>query len=584
MLFLGEIVVHNVEISWAFGELADLLELKGENFFKIRAYRQAARIIAGLSDSVEEMYHNNTLGRIPGIGKNIAAKIGELAEKGKMDKLEKIRSEIPPGLLEIMCLPGIGPKRAAFLYQNLGVKTLAELEQAARDRKVRFLKGMGAKFEIDIIRNAEMVRNRTGKFLLGVARELALELSGYLERIPGVARVAVAGSVRRWKETVGDIDLLAASHNFKAVLDALAYHPRTREVLERREDYIKTMTWWGIPVELVAVGPEKFWMALLRQTGSRKHLEELARHAEQNNWELTPDGIKRKHGPEDGEGRYRAPSSEEDIYSMLGLTYIPPELREGSGEVSMASAGSLPCLVDAGDILGDLHLHSQWSDGASSIEDIVGKAMERGYRYVAITDHSQSLKIARGLSAERLAEQFSYIDGVNRNLKGFRVLKGVEVDILARGGLDLGNQVLEQSDVVVASVHSGFKQDRETITSRIMEAVENRHVDIIGHLTGRLLGQREAYALDVERILEEAGKRGKIMEINASPDRLDLNERHARMAVDFGAYIAINTDAHEAGKMDEMEYGVAVARRAGLDKDVIVNTMELGDLMKILDR
>lgn len=570
--------MHNVEIASAFNELADLMELKGEDFFKIRAYRQAARTIACLEEPVEEMYRKKTLPRVPGIGKNIAAKVGELVEKGKMDKLEKIRAEIPRGLLEIMALPGIGPKRAAFLYRSLGVTNLDDLEQAARNRKVRFLKGMGAKTEMDIIYNIEMIRNRTGKFLLSVARELAGELCGYLEGIPGVERVAVAGSVRRWREMVEDLDLLAACRDFEAALNALALHPRVREVLERRENYIKTMTWWGIPVELVTVEPGDFWAALLWETGSRGHLEELARHALRINRELTPAGVKSR----DGGAWAGEAASEEDIYFQLGLGYIPPELREGAGEVESALAGKIPVPVETGDIRGDLHLHSQWSDGAASIGDIVERAVEKGYSYVAITDHSQSLKIARGLTPERLDEQYDYIDRLNRELDGITVLKGIEVDILARGGLDLEDEILEKADVVVASVHSGFKQDRETITARIMEAVENRHVDIIGHLTGRILGHREAYDLDVERVLEEAGKAGKIMEINASPDRLDLNERHARMAVDFGAKIAINTDAHDLRRMDEMEYGVAVARRAGLERRDIVNTLELDDLMKIL--
>lgn len=570
--------MHNVEIAWAFNELADLMELKGEDFFKIRAYRQAARTIAGLEEPVEEMYRRKTLARVPGIGKNITAKVGELVEKGKMDKLEKIRAEIPRGLLEIMVLPGIGPKRAAFLHQSLGVTNIEELEKAAKNRKIRFLKGMGAKTEMDIIYNIEMIRNRTGKYLLAVARDLARELSGHLEGIPGVERVEVAGSVRRWRETVEDLDLLAACRDFDAALGALARHPRTREVLEWRENYVRAVTWWGIPVELVTVEPENFWAALLWETGSEGHLEDLARHALHNNLELTRAGVKR--GEDDP--RPGAAQSEEDIYSLLNLKYIPPELREGAGEVESALAGRLPSLVETGDIRGDLHVHSQWSDGAASIGDIAERALEKGYSYVAVTDHSQSLKIARGLTPERLAEQYEYIDRLNRELDGITVLKGVEVDILSRGGLDFDDVILEKADVVVASVHSGFKQDRETITARIMEAVENRHVDIIGHLTGRLLGHREAYDLDAERVLEEAGKAGKIMEINASPDRLDLNERHARMAVDFGAKIAINTDAHDLRRMDEMEYGVAVARRAGLEAGDIVNTLELDSLMRIL--
>lgn len=570
--------MHNVEIAWAFKELADLLEFKGDNYFKIRAYRQAARIIENLVDPVEDMYHQRTLDSIRGIGKNIASKVGELAETGQMEKLEKLRLEISPGLTEIMLLPGIGPKRAGFLYENLGVKNLAELEQAARDGKIRQMKGMGHKTEIEIIRNAELIRNRSGRFPLGLVKGLAYSLSAYMDGVPGVEKVSVAGSVRRWKETVEDIDLLAASRDFEIALDAMARHPRTREVVTRMDDYIRIITWWGIPVELVVVHPEDFWFFLLLKTGSKKHLEELAGYAAENNLDLTATGIK-QHCKDI---MYRGLESEEDIYSVLNLDYIPPELRQGTCEIELARVGKLPTLLTTGDIAGDLHVHSQYSDGLASIEDIVNKALEKGYEYVAITDHSQSLRVAGGLSPERLADQFAYIENLNKCLDGITVLKGVEVDILAKGGLDLDDQLLESADVVVASIHSGFKQSPEIITSRIIEAVENKHVDIIGHLTGRLLGSRQPYSLDVEKILERAAKNKKIMEINASPDRLDLNETHARMAVDFGARIAINTDAHDLKQMDDMEHGVAVARRAGLNPTDVVNTLKYDDFIKVI--
>ncbi len=574
----GAILVQNVEVARAFYELADLLEIKGEDFFKIKAYRRAARAIAGLNRPVEDLYRQNKLSLVPGIGRNITAKVGELIEKGKIEKLEKLRAEIPRGLLEIMALPGIGSKRAGFLYEKLGVTTLEDLERAARERRVRFLKGMGAKTEMDIIYNVEMIKKRSGKYNLGVAWELAGELKGFLEGVSGVERVAVAGGVRRWREVVEEIVLVAACRDPGVVLDALSLHPRTGEVIERGESYIGITARWGIPVKLVTVEPENFWFTLLWETGSEGHLKELARHADSRNWEFGGSGIKRRGG-EAGEV---AGASEEELYNLLDLEYIPPELREGCGEVDRASRGALPSLVKTGDIRGDLHLHSQWSDGAASIEEIAVRALEKGYSYVAITDHSQSLKVARGLSPHRLAEQYEHIDRLNREMDGITVLKGVEVDILAGGGLDFDDRVLEMADVVVASVHSGFKQDRQTITSRIMEAVENRHVDIIGHLTGRILGYREAYHLNVEDILEQAGKMGKIIEINSSPDRLDLNDSHARKAVESGVRIAINTDAHDLGRMDEIDYGVAVARRAGIEPRHIINTLELDDLLKIL--
>ncbi|GBF32725.1 DNA polymerase X family [Desulfocucumis palustris] len=571
-------ILHNMEIAWSFYELADLLEFKGDDFFKLRAYRNAAKTIAGLPEPVERLYREKKLAKVPGIGKNILAKIGELVATGKMEKLERLRREIPGGVLEIMALPGVGAKRASIFYQQLGAASLDQLLQAAREHRIRALAGMGAKTELEIVRNIDILRNRAGSFLLGLARQLADELTGFIKMLPEALKVEVAGSVRRWRETVGDLDILVASREPEQVLDAVALYPRTREILERKRNIIKVATWWGIPVEVAVVSPEQFWFALLWNTGSKKHLEQLINLSLSKGFKLEPGGLS-------GNGHQALiPHSEGDIYSRLGLQYIPPELREGRGEVEQADAHALPELLENGDIKGDLHLHSNWSDGGNSIGEIAARAREKGYSYIAVTDHSQSLKIARGLTPERLEEQYALIDGLNGEYTDFTVLKGIEVDILAGGGLDLPDQVLETADVVVASVHSGFRQDPETITSRILQAVESEHVDIIGHLTGRMLGQREGYAVDVERVLEAAARHGKIMEINSSPDRLDLNDENVRLAREYGVKIAINTDAHDLKRLDEMEYGVATARRGGLESRDVVNTLELPELLKILRR
>lgn len=569
--------MHNAEIAWSFSELADMMELKGADYFKIRAYRHAARIFLSLEEPIEIMYKQKTLAAVPGIGSKILAKVGELLEKGKMEKLERLRAEIPGGLLEIMTLPGIGPKRAAFLYKSLGLQSIEQLEKAARNKKIRNLKGMGVKTEFEIIRNIETLRGNAGKFQLSLARELAKELLEYLEGLPGVDKVSVVGSVRRWKETVTDLDLLVSSFEPEKVLSNFTYHPYFTKILERDINFIGCLTRWGIKVELAVVSPDEYAYALFYKTGSKHHLKELSKYS--GEWKPTFNGFKNQ----EGNSIRKNFGSEEDIYSFLKLQYIPPELREGRGEVKAARAGNIPTAVTIKSIRGDLHMHSNWSDGTASIEEIADRAREKGYEYIAITDHSQSLKIAGGLDLKRLNEQYDYIDKLNKKFEDFKVLKGIEVDILAKGGLDFDDEVLEQADVVVASVHSGFKQDRETITSRVIQAVENKHVDIIGHLTGRLLGSREAYELDIERVLEAAGRYGKVMEINSSPDRLDLNETNARMAVDFGAKIAINTDSHSLKHLDEMEYGVAIARRAGLESEDIVNTMELEHLLKVLD-
>lgn len=561
--------MHNNEVAWIFYELADLLEFKGEDFFKVRAYRNAARVLAALEEPLEEIRRDGRLGKIPGIGKNIAAKVEEILLTGGLKKHRELLQEIPPGLMDIASLPGIGPKRARLIWDGLKVSSLEELYEAAGAGRLRKLPGMGAKSESDIIRNIDMQRSRTGRVLLSTARELAAELSAFLRSMPGVDRVEVGGSVRRWRETVRDIDLVASAQQPDDVLNALAGHPRVMEVLERKENFIRVLSRWNIPVDLAVVPAEDFWLMLLKATGSSGHYRRLG--------ELAAGGGQALGGPTGG-----APQSEEEIYRWLGLPFIPPELREDRGEIEAAKSGRLPRLIESGDIKGDLHLHTSWSDGQHTPEEMAARAREKGYSYIAVTDHSQSLKIAHGLSLERFLEQLREIREFNNKLTGFRVLTGIEVDILPRGGLDCPDSILKEVDIVVASIHSAFKQNRETITARFLSAVENKHVDIIGHLTGRLIGQREGYALDVERVLEAAAKHGTILEINSSPDRLDLNDTLARRAREAGVKLAINTDAHDRRRMDEMIYGVAVARRAWLEAPDVVSTMPVDDLLEFL--
>ncbi|WP_027717714.1 DNA polymerase/3'-5' exonuclease PolX [Desulfovirgula thermocuniculi] len=580
--------MHNMEISWALRELADILEFLGEDFFKVRAYRRAAKIIAGLERPAEELYRQGTLGKIPGIGRNILAKIGELLTKGEMEKLKALRQEVPAGILEIMALPGIGPRRARFLYEQLGVTSLEELERAAREKKVRALKGMGVKTEMEILRSIELVRRRQGEVLLPLARELARELAECVREAPGVLAVSVAGGVRRWQETVGEILLVAAAKGAEPVLGALAAHKRVREVAWQGNGGIRVQTWWGVPVELRVVKPEEYGVALVKATGSEEHCARLFALARRKG--VSPEDL--LFPPAAGDATQPVPEfpgaplpqAEQEVYRRLGLWPVPPELREGGEELEAAVRPEPPRLIEPGDIKGDLHVHSDWSDGASSILQLVQRAKEKGYRYIAITDHSRSLGVARGLSLERLEEQHRFIRELNEKEKDFRVLTGVEVEILPRGGLDFPEEVLAGADVVVASIHSGFRQDRETITGRLLEAIKNEHVDIIAHPTGRLLGEREAYAVDMERVLEAAAKYGKILEINSSPDRLDLDPHYARLARQYGVKVAINSDAHDLRRLDEVVYGVAVARRAWLSPEDVVNTMDLPDLLKILGR
>ncbi|BAF60128.1 MAG: DNA polymerase/3'-5' exonuclease PolX [Pelotomaculum sp.] len=564
--------MQNFEVAWIFHELADLLEFKGEDFFKIRAYRNAARVLACLEEPLEEIWKRGELAKIPGIGKNIAAKINEVLATGHLKKHEELLQEIPPGLLEIMSLPGIGPKRAGLIYRKLGVASLEELARAAREGRVRSLPGMGSKTESDIIRNIEMREDRAGRVLLATARELAGELAGFLKILPGVSRVEAGGSLRRWQETVGDIDLVVAASEPEPVIQAAVAHPRVREITERSGNRFRFQTQWGISVDLEIVPEELFVQALFRSTGSKAHYRKIQGM-------LAGRG---KHVESDFAGRAGKTFEEADIYASLDLPFIPPELREDRGEVEAALQGRLPRLVELKDIKGDLHIHTTWSDGLGTVEQMAARAREKGYQYIAVTDHSQSLKIARGLSLNMLREQHRAIRSLNEQNGDFRILTGIEVDILPKGGLDCPDELLKEADLVVASVHSAFKQDRETMTARIISAVENRNVDIIGHLTGRLIGQREEYALDLERVLEAAASCGTILEINSSPDRLDLNDINARKAREKGIKMAISTDAHDLKRMDEMLYGVSVARRAWLEPGDILNTMDIDELLQFL--
>ncbi|MBM7854785.1 DNA polymerase (family 10) [Desulfohalotomaculum tongense] len=568
--------MKNVQVAWVFYEMADLLEIKGADFFKIRAYRNAAKAISRLEKPVEELVRQGLLNKIPGIGKAISAKTEEILETGTCRAYQQLLEQVPRGLLEVRLLPGIGPKKARTLFQELGITSLEELEKAARERRVRKLPGMSAKTEFEILRSIQGLKTGRKEIVLGLARDLGSELVEYLSTLPAVKKVELGGSTRRWKETVSDLDIIAAAEDAGEVLSALASHPRVTEVLRREENRIQVLTWWGVEVDLTVVPPEQFITAWHRSTGSRKHYQHLTRLAESKGFKLDHRALITPGG------RRLDVHSEADIYTHLGLEYIPPELREDNGEIEAAETGSLPRLVELEDIKGDLHTHTTWSDAAASLEEMAAGAKKKGYSYMAVTDHSGSLKIANGLSAERLLKQVKEIEKLNEQQRDFTVLTGVECDILADGRLDHPDDLLAQLDVVVASVHTGFKQDKETMTNRIIAAIENEHVDIIGHVSGRLLGRRGGYELDMERVLEAAAKYDTVMEINSSPDRLDLSEENARLAKELGVKVAINTDAHDLKRLNEMEYGVAVARRAWLTPDDVVNTMDVEDLMKKL--
>lgn len=568
--------MKNLQLSWILREIADLLELKGDNPFKIRAYRNAAHQVEHLPIDIGELGAEGRLREIRGIGPALEKKIDEWLSTGQMTYYNKLREEVPPGLLDLLTIPGLGPRLVVTLHRELGIESIDDLETAARGRKVRQVKGIGGKTEMAILRGIEMWRRRGGQALAYMARPITIELARRLATLVGVVRAELVGGLRRRQETVASGDILVVAEDPAPVVAAFCELPIIEEVKDRQDNSAEVTLTSGLEMNLYCASPEEYPTARQQFTGSGDHnrrLEELAKKA---GLALKPAGL--FSSSED-----RMPVADEaDVYRICGLPFIEPELREDRGEVEAALEGRLPCLIKEEDIQGDLHVHSHWSDGTTSIRAMAEALRERGRKYMAICDHSRSLAIARGLSLERLGKQREEVRQLNEDLEGFRILTGVEVDILADGRLDYPDEVLAEMDVVVASIHTGFNQTGEKITERIIAAIQNPHVDIIAHPTGRLLGRREPLEVDVERIIEEAARTGTILEINAYPDRLDLNEIHARWAKEAGVLLAINTDAHAPDQLDYLEYGVGVARRAWLEPKDVINCRPWEELEEIL--
>lgn len=568
--------MKNLQLSWILREIADLLELKGDNPFKIRAYRNAAHQVEHLPIDIGELGAEGRLREIRGIGPALEKKIDEWLSTGQMTYYNKLREEVPPGLLDLSTIPGLGPRLVVTLHRELGIESIDDLETAARGRKVRQVKGIGGKTEMAILRGIEMWRRRGGQALAYMARPITIELARRLATLVGVVRAELVGGLRRRQETVASGDILVVAEDPAPVVAAFCELPIIEEIKDRQDNSAAVTLTSGLEMNLYCASPEEYPTARQQFTGSGDHnrrLEELAKKA---GLALKPAGL--FSSSED-----RMPVADEaDVYRICGLPFIEPELREDRGEVEAALEGRLPCLIKEEDIQGDLHVHSHWSDGTTSIRAMAEALRERGRKYMAICDHSRSLAIARGLSLERLGKQREEVRQLNEDLEGFRILTGVEVDILADGRLDYPDEVLAEMDVVVASIHTGFNQTGEKITERILAAIQNPHVDIIAHPTGRLLGRREPLEVDVERIIEEAARTGTILEINAYPDRLDLNEIHARWAKEAGVLLAINTDAHAPDQLDYLEYGVGVARRAWLEPKDVINCRPWEELEEIL--
>lgn len=568
--------MKNFDISNIFNKIADALEIKGENPFRIRAYRKAAFNIESLGKDVASLPREELL-KIPGIGGDLASKIEEYLKTGRIEAYEKMKEEIPESLVTLLSVPGLGPKTVGLLYEKYGVKDAEALERLARGHKLSGIPGIREKTEANILKGLEMLKRETSRQPLGKILPLAMEIVGYLSANAPVDRLGVAGSIRRWKETIRDIDILSTSKKPGEVMKVFTRMPEISEVLMKGPTKSSLVLKQGIQVDLRVVEEESYGAALAYFTGSKAHNIRLRELAVKAGLKLNEYGIFREKDNRKLGGR-----TEEEIYNILGLQFVPPEIREDTGEVEAALGGTLPRLIDPGDIRGDLHLHSDWSDGNQKIEELIKRPMEKGYAYIALTDHSKGLGVARGLKEERILEQKKLIDGLNKKLKGFRILSGVEINIKTDGSLDYEEDILKQLDVVVASVHSGFSQPKEQITGRIVTAMRNPYVSIIAHPTGRLIGERDPYEVDMEEVLRAAAETGTAIEINAYPLRLDLSESFVRLAKEKNVPLVISTDSHNSGQFDNMIFGVAVARRGWLEKKDVLNTLECEDLLKKL--
>lgn len=571
--------LRNLELARLLGEVAVLLEIQGENPFRVRAYRRAAEAISMLSEDVADLVAEDRLESVKGIGKGLAGAIREWVETGQLSVREELIQQVPPGLVELLNLPGVGPKTAAILHRELGIDGIDALKEALAHDRLRGVKGIGPKTVDNLRRALAAEEMRQGRFPAAVALPAAEQLKRALAEHPAARAVEVAGSLRRGRDTVGDIDIVAATDDAEALMAHFVTLPGVRETLQRGPTKSRVRLYNDMEADLRAVEPAAFASALHHFTGSQAHNVRLREWARRRGMSLNEYGILVLEND-----RLEQPESEEALYRRLGLAYIPPELREDRGEIERAAAGPLPRLVELGDLQGDLHVHSHWSDGQLALEDIAAEAQRRGWRYVAVTDHSPSLRMTGGLSPERVREQGRAIDGVQERFPDVRILKGIEVDILADGSLDLPDDVLTELDIVIASVHSRFQMDEEEMTRRIVRAMEHPHVHIIAHPTGRLIGRRDPYAVRMDVLLEAAVRTGTALEINSSLERLDLKDEHVRQAMEAGALLAVNSDTHREGDFDQLAYGVKVARRGWAEPRRIINTWDWPKLRDWLQR
>jgi DNA polymerase (family 10) len=572
----------NADLANTFDEIAELLEFQGANTFRVRAYRNAARTIRDLSEPLAAVIDDpsRSLTDIKNIGADLAEKIRSLVTTGELKMLNDLRSEVPQGVLQLLRIPGLGAKKAATLHKELGIQSLEELKAACEAGQVEKLKGFGAKTQQQILAGMSLAETANARILWADADQVAGALREHLLACPAVQQLELAGSYRRGRDTIGDLDALVVSQDVAGVMSHFQQFAHHHETIARGETKMSIRTRAGLQIDLRVVPAESFGAALQYFTGSKDHNVILRGRAKALGMKINEYGVYRL---EDGRETYIAGRTEEDVYATLGLPLIPPELREARHEFEWADARQLPALVELADIRGDLHMHTTATDGAATIEQMVAAAQARGLSYICITDHSKRVSMARGLQPEQLLAQWAQIDEIRKTLpKNFTLLKGIECDILEKGGMDLPDDVLAQGDFIIASVHYGQKQSRAEITARILDAIENPHVSMIAHPTGRLLNRREAYDVDLDAVFAAAKQHRKLLELNANPWRLDLNDIFCATAKEHGIPIVINTDAHATDELAQMRYGILQARRAGLAASDVANTRPWLELKKLI--
>ncbi|TWT75488.1 DNA polymerase/3'-5' exonuclease PolX [Posidoniimonas polymericola] len=572
----------NRDIAAVFDQVADLLEFQNANPFRVRAYRNGARKLKDLADPLSRLVADDAdLTAIDGIGKDLAEKIATLVQTGSLPMLTELEQQVPASVLPMMRVPGLGPKKAAALYNDLKITSLDMLRAACEEGRVRELKGFGKKTEETILAGIALAERATDRIYWSAADEIVQELLAHLRPVKAIKQLEAAGSYRRGKETVGDIDLLADATDVDAVMDRLGEFPAVAEVIARGDTKMSVRLDSQLQVDLRVVPSESFGAALQYFTGSKEHNVEVRGRAKQQGLRVNEWGVFRT--TDDGEqGERVAGATEDEVYAALGLPTFPPELREARGEFDLAEEGELPRLVEVGDLRGDLHMHTTATDGKATLREMIDAARDRGHEYIAITDHSKRVSMAGGLDADRLRAQWAEIDALRPDYDDIVVLKGIECDILESGEMDLPDEVLAEADWVIASLHYGQKQPREKIMQRLLFAVEHPSVSIIAHPTGRLINRRESYDLDVDQLIAAARQHGKLLELNANPARLDLDDSHCALAKRAGVPIVVSSDAHHTGGLDVLPYGVKQARRAGLTAADVANTLPWKQLKPLL--